>query len=116
MSICLTMVHSKCDNVNVVFAEIIKTWIRHILNLHVLFQQWPFAIKNDQKLSQTLRQSIKNWSESSNNYSTKTGSILKLPKNLSKLFNGINDFFSQQKTDTGNSINCKYYNIDEIQV
>ena len=100
MFICLIMVHSKCNNVNFVVAKIIKNWIRYILNLHVLFQQWPVAIKNDQKLYQTLRQSINNWSESSDNYSTKTGSILKLPKNLSKLFNEINDFSSQQKIFT----------------
>ena len=50
----------------------------------------------------------------SNSYSTNTCSTLKPPKNLSNLFNEFNNFSSQQNKNTEN-INCKYYDIKEIQ-
>ena len=43
-----------------------------------------------------------------------TCSTLKSPKNLSSLFNELNNFSSQNK-NTKNIINCKYYDIEEIQ-
>ena len=51
----------------------------------------------------------------SNSYSTNTCSTLKPPKNLSNLFNEFNNFSSQQRKNTENIINCKYYDIEEIQ-
>ena len=55
------------------------------------------------------------YSDSSDSYSKKTCSTLKTPKNLSNLFKEFRNFSSQQNKDTENIINCKYYNIDEIQ-
>ena len=111
------MVHLKCNNVNVVDAEIIKNtgsdrfWICMFCSNNL----FPFATLNDHKLYQTLSQSNNHYSGSSNSYSTNTCSTLKPPKNLSNLFNEFNNFSSQQRKNTENIINCKYYDIEEIQ-
>ena len=96
-SLCLTMVHLKCNNLNVVDAEIIKNtgsdrfWICMFCSDNL----FPFATLNDHKLYQTLSQSNNHYSGSSNSYSTNTCSTLKPPKNLSNLFNEFNNFSSQ---------------------
>ena len=76
---------------------------------------FPFATLNDHKLYKTLSQSNDHCSGSSNSYSTKTCLTLKSPKNLSNLFNEFNDFSYQQNRNTENIINCKLYDIEEIQ-
>ena len=112
-SLCLTIVHLKCNSLNVVDAEIIKNtgpdrfWICMFYSNNL----FPFAAINDHKLYQTLSQSNNHYSGSSSSYSTNT----KPPKSLSNLFNEFSNFSSQQNKDTGNIINCKYYNIEEIQ-
>ena len=75
---------------------------------------FPFTTLNNHKLNQTLSQSNKYYSNSSDSCSTKTCSTLKTPKNLSNLFNEFNNFSTQQNKDTENIINCKNYNTDEI--
>ena len=102
---------------NVVDAEIIKNtgsdrfWICMFCSNNL----FPFATLNDHKLYQTLSQSNNHYSGSSNSYSTNTCSTLK-PKNLSNPFNEFNNFSSQQNKKTENIINCKYYDIKEIQI
>ena len=70
-SLCLTMVHLKCNNLNVVDAEIIKNtgsdrfWICMFCSNNL----FPFATLNDHKLYQTLSQSNNHYSDSSNSYS-----------------------------------------------
>ena len=111
------MVQLKCNNLNVVQTEIIKTtgsdrfWICMFCSNNL----FPFATLNDHKLYQTLSQSNNHYSGSSNSYSTNTCSTLKPPKNLSNLFNEFNNFSSQQNKNTENIMNCKYYDIEEIQ-
>ena len=112
-SLCLTVVHLKCNNFKVVDAEIIKNtgsdrfWICMFCSNNL----FPFATLNDHKLYQTLSQSNNHYSGSSNSYSTNTCWSLKPPKNLSNLFNEFNNFSSQQNKNTGNIIKCKYYDI-----
>ena len=116
-SLCLTMVHLKCNNFNVVDAEITKNtgsdsfWICMFCSNNL----FPFANLSDHKLYQTLRQRNNHYSGSSNSYSTNTCSTLKPPENLSNLVNEFNSFSSQQIKNTENIINCKYYDIEEIQ-
>ena len=111
------MVHLKCNNLNVADAEIIRNtdsdrfWICMFCSNNL----FPFATLNDHKLYQTLAQSNNHYSGSSNSYSTHTCSTLKPPKNLSNLFNEFNNVSSQQNKNNKNIINCKYYNIKEIQ-
>ena len=111
---CLTMVHLKCNSLNVVDAEIIKNagsdrfWT-YIFCSNNLF---PFATINDYKLYQTLTQSNNYYSGSFNSYSTNASSSLKPPKNLNNLFNEFNNFSFHLNKDTENIINCKYYNIE----
>ena len=76
---------------------------------------FPFATLNDPKLYQTLSQNLNHYSGSSNSYSTNTCSTLKPLKNLSNLFDKFNNFSSQQNKNTESIINCKYYDIKEIQ-
>ena len=70
-SLCLTMFHLKCNNLNVVDAEIIKNtgsdrfWICMFCSNNL----FPFATLNDHKLYQTLSQSNNHYSDSSNSYS-----------------------------------------------
>ena len=106
-SLCLTMFHLKCNNLNVVDAEIIKNtgsdrfWICMFCSNNL----FPFATLNDHKLYQILSQSNNHYSGSCNSYSTNTCSTLKPPKNLSNLFNEFNNFSSQQNKNTENIIN-----------
>ena len=116
-SLCLAMVHLKCNNFNVVDAEITKNtgsdsfWICMFCSNNL----FPFANLSDHKLYQTLRQRNNHYSGSSNSYSTNTCSTLKPSENLSNLVNEFNNFSSQQIKNTENIINCKYYDIEEIQ-
>ena len=116
-SLCLTMVHLKCNNLNVVDAEIIKNtgsdrfWICMFCSNNL----FPFATLNDHKLYQTLSQSNNHYSDSFNSYSTNTCSTLKPPKNLNNSFNEFNNFSSQQNKTTENIINYKYFDTEEIQ-
>ena len=70
-SLCLTMFHLKCNNLNVVDAEIIKNtgsdrfWICMFCSNNL----FPFATLNDHNLYQTLSQSNNHYSDSSNSYS-----------------------------------------------
>ena len=110
------MAHLKCNNLNVVETEIIKTigsdrfWICMFCSNNL----FSFATLNDHNLYQTLIQSNNHYSASSNSYSTNTCSTAK-PKNLSNLFNEFNNVSSQQYKNTENIINCKYCDIEEIQ-
>ena len=96
-SLCLTMVHFKCNNLNIVDAEIIKHtspdrfWICMFCSNNLFL----FATLNDHKLYQTLSHSNNHYSGSSNSYSTNKFSTLKPPKDLSNLFNEFNNFSSQ---------------------
>ena len=116
-SLCLTMFHLKCNNLNVVDAEIIKTTgsDRFWICMFCFNNLFPFVTLNDHKLYQSLSQSNNHSSDSSNSCSTNTCSTLKPPKNLSNLFNEFNNFSSQQNKNTENIMNCKYYDIEEIQ-
>ena len=78
--------------------------------MHGLFKNLsPFATLSDHKLYQSVRQSNKQYIDSSDSFSTNTCSALKPPKDLSNLFNVFN------KKNSQNIINCKYYDIEEIQ-
>ena len=116
-SLYLTIVHLKCNNLNVVDEEITKNTgsDRFSICMFCSNNLFPFAILNDHKLYQTLAQRNNHYSGSSNSYSTHTCSTLKPPKNLSNLFNEFNNVSSQQNKNNKNIINCKYYNIKEIQ-
>ena len=115
--LCFTVVHLKCNNLNFVEAEIIKNTgsDRFWVCMYSSNNLFPFATINNHKLHQTLRQSNNHCSDSSDSDSTKTCSTLKTPKKLSNLFNEFTNFSYQQNKDNENIINCKYYNIDEIQ-
>ena len=110
------MVHLKCNNLNVVDAEIIKnngsdrSWICMFCSNNL----FPFATINDHMLYQTLSQRTNHYSSSSGSYSTNTCSTVKLPKNLSNLYSEFNNFSSQQNKEAENIINCKYYDTEEI--
>ena len=41
--------------------------------------------------------------------------VLKPPSNLSTLFNHFNNLSSDNNNDTDNTLNCKYYDVNEIQ-
>ena len=47
--------------------------------------------------------------------STNTRLVLKPQENLTNLFNEFNNLSSDQNNNSENIINCKYYDIDEIQ-
>ena len=111
------MVYLKCNNLNVFDTEIMKNtgsdifWICMFCSNNL----FPFATMDDHKLYKTLSQSNNHHSDSSGSYSTNTCSTIKRPNNLSNLFNEFNGFSFQQNKDTENTINCKYYDTEEIQ-
>ena len=63
-SFCLTIVHLKCNNLNVVDAEIIKNTgsDRFLICMFYSINLFPFATLNDHKLYQTFSQSNKHYS------------------------------------------------------
>ena len=73
-SLCLTVVHFKCNNLNVVDAEIIENtgsdrfWICIFCSSNL----FPSTTMNDHKLYQTLSQSNNHYIESSGSYFTNT--------------------------------------------
>ena len=111
------MVHLKCNNSNAVDAEIIKNTgsDRFCICIFCSHNLFLFVTINDQKLHQALSQSNNHCSGSSGTCSTNKFSTLKLPKNLSNLFNEFINFSSQQNKDTENILNRNYYDTEEIQ-
>ena len=88
-SLCLPMVHLKCNNLNEVDVEIIKSTgsDRFWVCMCCCNNLFPYAATiNNHKLHQTLSQSNNHFNDSSDSYSTKTCSTLKAPQNLSNLF------------------------------
>ena len=90
-SLCLTMLHLKHNDLNVLYAETIKNtgsdrfWICMFCS-NIFF---PFSTVDDYKLCQTLSQSNKYYSNSSDSYSNNTYWTLKPPKKLTELFNWV---------------------------
>ena len=116
-SLCVTMVHLKCNNLNVVDEEILKTtgsdrfWICMFCSNNL----FASATINDQYLYQTLCQSYNHYNCNSDSYSTKACSTLKPRKNLGNLLMAFNNFSTQENQGTENIFNCKYYNTEEVQ-
>ena len=73
-SICFTMVHLKCNNLNFVDAEIMENTStdRFWVCMYCSNNLFPFATINIHKLHQTLSQSNNHYNDSSDSNFTKT--------------------------------------------
>ena len=109
-NLCLTIVHLKCNYLNYVDSQYIKfsnkTW--HCYNCSK--DLFPFTTINNFKLGSLL--SDRFYCNSDSNESCLT---LKLPKNLSHLFNEFNSFSSDINNTPENVMISNYYEIDQLQ-
>ena len=109
-NLCPVKVHLKCNYLNYVDSQYIKfpnkTW--HCYNCSK--DLFPFTTINDFKLYFLL--SDRFYRNSDSNESCLT---LKLPKNLSHLFNEFNSFSFDINNTPENVINSNYYDIDQLQ-
>ena len=109
-NLCQIKVNLKCNYLNYVDSHYIKfsskTW--HCYNFNK--DLFPFTAINNFKLYSLL--SDRFYCSNDLNESCLT---LKLPKNLSHLFNECNSFSSDIKNTPENVTNSNYYDIDQLQ-
>ena len=111
---CFRPIHFKCNNLNFLGGQLIKNPNSSCFCLHCSNNIFPFSNITSKEL-----QSVFSNEEYHVDYyidnSTKTRLVLKPQENLTNLFNEFNNLSSDQNNNSGNIINCKYYDIDEIQ-
>ena len=112
---CLTQTHFKCSNLNFVDGQVIKNANKSWFCLQCCKNIFAFTNTNNYKLSLTVNSSNKQFSYDNDLNSTITCLVLNPPEKLSNHFNQFNDFSSDQKQNSDNIRNSKYYNTDEIQ-
>ena len=100
---------------NFVDGQVIKNANKSWFCLQCSKNIFPFTDINNDKLSLTVESSDKQFSYDNDINSTNTCLLLNPSENLTNLFNQFNDFSSDQKQNSDNIRNCKYYNIDEIE-
>ena len=113
-NLCLTQTHFKCNNLNFVDGQVIKNANKSWFCLQCSKNIFPFTNINNYKLSLTVNSSDKQFSYDNDLNSTNTCLVLNPPENLTNLFNQFNDFSSDQKQNSDNIRNFKYYNIDKL--
>ena len=111
---CFKRIHLKCNNLNFVDGQLIKNSNSGWFCLHCFNNIFPFANITNKRLQSVFR----NKEYDVDNYiddSTNTRLVLKPQENLTNLFNEFNGLSSDQNNNSENIINCKHYDIDEIQ-
>ena len=114
-NLCLTQTHFKCNNLIFVDSQVIKNTNKSLFCLQCSKNIFPFTNINNNKLSLTVNSSDKQFSYDNDLNSTNTYLVLNPPENLTNICNKFNNFSSDQKQNSDNIRNCKYYNTDEIQ-
>ena len=107
-NLCKSVVHFKCNFLNSIEGAIIlkenNFWHCHTCSKNL----FPFNDLNDNKFNLVNHNNIK-FSSNDNKLN------LHLPQNLTSLFNHFNDVSSEINKDPENSVNCKYYDTNEMQ-
>ena len=106
-------IHFKCNNLNCVDGQLIKihrSWFCLLCSNNI----FPFTNITNKKLQSVFDNGEYHLDDYIYN-STKTCLVLKSQENLTDLFNEFNNLSSDENNNWKNIINCKYYDIDEIQ-
>ena len=109
-SLCQQDVHPKCNDLNYVDSQMIKNLNKLWYCLNCCQEVFPFTSINNYKLHTLL--SSKRFCDFE---STDTCLILNSPKNLTHLFNEINNLSPDNEDCPDERVNCKYYDINQIQ-
>ena len=111
---CFKPIHLKCNNLNFVDDQFIKnsnsSWFCSNCSNNI----FPFTNITNEKLQSVFSNEeyhVDNYIDNLIN----TCFVLKPQENLTNLFDEFNNLSSDQNNNSENIINCKYYNIDEIQ-
>ena len=112
---CKSWVHPKCSNLNYIGFQHVHgsddPWFCFKCNSDIL----PFGKLNNQNFRSFVL-SFTEASSDANQDKENSTLLLKPPSNLSLLSNQFNDLSSESnRTNPENVINCKNYDIDEIQ-
>ena len=106
--------HLKCNNLNFVDGQLMKNSNSSWFCLHCSNNIFPFTNITNKKLQSVFSNEVYHINDYIDN-STNTCLVLKPQENLTNLFNEFNNLFSDQNNNSENIINCKDYDIDEIQ-
>ena len=111
---CFKPIHLKCNNLNFLDGQLIKNSNSSWFCLHCSNNIFPFTNIANEKLQSVFSNEKYHVDDYIDNL-TKTRLVLKPQENLTNLFNEFNNLSSDQYNNSENIINCKYYDIDEIQ-
>ena len=106
-------IHFKCNNLNFLDDQLIKNSKSSWFCLHCS-NIFPFTNITGKKLQSVFSNEEYHVDDYIDN-STKTRLVLKPQENLTNFFNEFNNLSSDQNNNSENIINCKYYDMDEIQ-
>ena len=106
---CKNDIHLKCNDLNYVDSQIIKKLNKFWCCSVCCKEIFPFTAINNYQLHSLL--SCKRYCDIE---STDTCLILKPPKNLTNLFNELNNLSPENTDILEDQINCKYYDIDQL--
>ena len=112
---CFKRIHLKYDNLNFVDLQLIKNWNSSWFCLQCSNNIFPFANIINKKPQSVFSNGEYHVDDDYIDNSTNTRLVLKPQENLTNLFNGFNNLSSDQSNNSEYIINCKYYDIDEIQ-
>ena len=104
----------KCNKLNFVDGQLIKISNSSWFCLHCSNNIIPFTNITNKKLQSVFSNEEYHVDDYIDN-STNTRLVLKPQENLTNLFNEFNNLSSDQNNNSESIINCKYYDIDEIQ-
>ena len=111
---CFKPMHLKCNNLIFVNGQFIKNSNSSWFCLHCSNNIFPFTNITNKNLQSVFSNEEYHVDDYIDN-STNTRLILKPQENSTTLFNEFNNLSSDQNNNSGNIINSKYYDIDEIQ-
>ena len=107
--ICQFWVHLRCNKLNLVQYKYLQGSTDPWFCLSCCSVILPFGNLTDKDFSYSV---LNNYIEISNKNSS---ALLKLPPDLTPLFDQFNNSFPEQQIDPENVVNSRYFDIDQIQ-
>ena len=111
---CFKPIHLKCNNLNFVDGQLIKNSNSGWFCLHCSNNIFPFTNITNKKVQSFFSNEEYHADDYIHN-SINTCLVLKPKENLANLFNEFNNLSYDQNNSSEIIINCKHYDIDEIQ-
>ena len=113
---CFKPIYLKCKNLNFLYGKLVKNSNSGWFFLHFSNNFFPLTNITTKKLRSVFNNEEYHVDDYIDN-STKTCLVLKPQENLTNLFNELDNlsYGPDQNNSSENIINCKYYDMDEIQ-